>query len=122
MTTSTAEEGPLAVDVSFTGHALRVLLSDGREVAAPLDWFPRLLKATPRQRKDWSLIGKGIGIHWESVDEDISVQSLLTPEKMLWCRGCGPSRLRRRRSVKTGGPGAFRTQIRNGRRALRVGA
>jgi hypothetical protein len=69
---------PLAVDVSCSDDALRVVLADGREVSVPLVWFPRLLNATPEQRKEWRLIGGGIGIHWESVDEDISVESLLT--------------------------------------------
>jgi len=68
---------PLAVDVAFTDSMLRVRLADGREVASPLAWFPRLLNATAEQRRNWRLIGGGIGIHWESVDEDISVESLL---------------------------------------------
>ncbi len=69
---------PLAIDVSFTVHQLRVVLADGREILVPLLWFPRLQKATQEQRKDWRLIGGGIGIHWESVDEDISVETLLS--------------------------------------------
>jgi hypothetical protein len=68
---------PLAVDVSFSPDALHVVLADGREVSAPLEWFPRLRAATSGQKKNWRLIGKGIGIHWEDVDEDISVESLL---------------------------------------------
>jgi len=68
---------PQAVDVSFTLDALRVVLADGREVSAPLEWFPRLRAATSEQKRNWRLIGKGIGIHWEDVDEDISVESLL---------------------------------------------
>src|SRR2546426_16647 len=68
---------PLARDVRFTSDALHVLLADGREVSAPLEWFPRLLKGTPRQRAHWRLIGDGIGIHWPDVDEDIEVESLL---------------------------------------------
>ncbi|MGI8896685.1 MAG: DUF2442 domain-containing protein [Casimicrobiaceae bacterium] len=68
---------PLAVDVSFTEDALRVVLADGREVSAPLLWFLRLLHATPEQRAKWALIGDGIGIHWPQVDEDIEVESLL---------------------------------------------
>ncbi len=71
---------PLAVDVSFTENDLRVVLADGREVSAPLEWFPRLRDANERQRKDWRLIGQGIGIHWEEIDEDISVRSLLATE------------------------------------------
>jgi len=66
-----------AVDVSFTDDEIIVDLVDGRRVSAPLEWFPRLLKATPAQRANWSLIGRGVGIHWEDVDEDVSVKSLL---------------------------------------------
>jgi hypothetical protein len=68
---------PLAVDVRCADDALRVVLADGREIAVPLVWFPRLLNATAEQRKEWRLIGGGIGIHWEPIDEDISVESLL---------------------------------------------
>jgi hypothetical protein len=71
---------PLAIDVSFTKDSLNVTLADGREVSAPLAWFPRLQKATAQQRKQWRLIGAGIGIHWKAVDEDISVESLLAVE------------------------------------------
>jgi len=68
---------PLAIDISFTADALQVVLADGREVSAPLQWFPRLLKATPEQRAQWELIGDGIGIHWPLIDEDVEVESLL---------------------------------------------
>ncbi|MCX7838976.1 MAG: DUF2442 domain-containing protein [Anaerolineae bacterium] len=67
----------LALDVRFTDDALIVTLSDGREISAPLEWFPRLRDATPKQRKNWRLIAKGIGIHWEDIDEDIAVSTLL---------------------------------------------
>lgn len=67
----------LAVDVRFTDDAMSVSLSDGREVSVPLEWFPRLRDATPKQRKNWRLIAKGIGVHWESIDEDIAVSTLL---------------------------------------------
>ncbi len=77
MSTLAIDVEPLAVGVSCTDDALRVVLADGREISVPLVWSPRLLKATPEQRKEWRLIGGGIGIHWESVDEDISVESLL---------------------------------------------
>lgn len=72
---------PLALDVSFTADALRVLLVDGREISAPLEWFPRLRAATEEQKKKWRLIGRGVGIHWEEIDEDISVESLLAVNK-----------------------------------------
>lgn len=66
-----------AVDVQCTDDELIVTLVDGRRVSAPLEWFPRLLRATADQRGNWRLIGRGIGIHWPDVDEDISVRSLL---------------------------------------------
>ena len=77
MSTSPVRVEPLAVGVSFTKDALRVRLADGREVSAPLVWFPRLKAATARQRKNWRLIGGGVGIHWPDVDEDISVEGLM---------------------------------------------
>jgi hypothetical protein len=66
-----------AVDVACTAEELVVTLADGRRVSAPVASFPRLLQATPAQRAKWRLIGKGVGIHWDDVDEDISVRSLL---------------------------------------------
>ena len=66
-----------AVDVAFNDDELIVSLVDGRRVSAPLAWFPRLLSATLAQRKNWRLIGGGVGIHWDDIDEDISVRSLL---------------------------------------------
>ena len=71
------EVEPFAVDVSCTDDSLRLVLADGREIFVPLIWSPRLQNATPEQRKEWRLIGGGVGIHWESVDGDISVESLL---------------------------------------------
>jgi hypothetical protein len=67
----------LAKDVRFGVDRLHVQLSDGREISAPLAWFPRLRSATPDQRAHWRLIGKGIGIHWDDLDEDLSVAGLL---------------------------------------------
>jgi len=73
----------LAVELACSDDALTVVLDDGRTVSVPLVWFPRILNATPKQRKEWELIGGGIGIHWEAIDEDISVASLLRPEKFM---------------------------------------
>jgi len=67
----------LATDVSFTNDSLRVALADGREITVPLEWFARLRDANNDERKDWRLIGGGIGIHWKKIDEDISVSTLL---------------------------------------------
>jgi Protein of unknown function (DUF2442) len=66
-----------AVDATVTDDRLVVFLADGRELSAPLAWFPRLLEASAEQRRNWRLIGRGHGIHWPDVDEDISVASLL---------------------------------------------
>ena len=67
----------LATDVSFTNDSLRVALADGREITVPLEWFARLRDANDDEREDWRLIGGGIGIHWEKIDEDISISTLL---------------------------------------------
>jgi hypothetical protein len=77
MGTSAVELDATAVDVATDESSLRVVLADGRELAVPLEWFPRLRDATPEQRRNWRLIGRGRGIHWEDVDEDISVVGLL---------------------------------------------
>ena len=81
----------VAVDVSCSDDALSVVLDDGRTVSVPLVWFPRLAAATPRQRKHWQAIGGGIGIHWEAIDEDISVASLLQPERFMRLAGDAPA-------------------------------
>jgi len=83
MPTSVETGETLAVDVSCSDDSLTVVLNDGRTVSAPLEWFPRLRLATPQQRKKWEPIGGGIGIHWEAIDEDISVASLLQPERFM---------------------------------------
>jgi len=66
-----------AQSVQVTSDALIVDLSDGRTVSVPLAWFPRLLQGTPKERKNWRLIGEGEGIHWPDLDEDISVENLI---------------------------------------------
>lgn len=71
-------EFPPAENITVTNDTLRVDLSDGRTVSVPLAWFPRLLHASPKERNNWRFIGKGQGIHWEDLDEDISVENLLT--------------------------------------------
>ena len=73
----------LAVEASCSDDTLTVVLDDGRVVSVPLEWFPRLLAATPAQRKQWEPIGGGIGLHWEAIDEDISIASLLQPERFM---------------------------------------
>lgn len=68
---------PAAEHVHVSGDTLSVELSDGRTISAPLAWYPRLLHGSPRERRNWRLIGRGQGIHWESLDEDVSVEALL---------------------------------------------
>ncbi len=77
ISSSVSPTAVLAVDVRFADDALVVRLSDGREVSVPLEWFPRLRDATAEQRKNWRFIAHGIGVHWEEVDEDIAVSTLL---------------------------------------------
>ncbi len=66
-----------ATDIWFSDDKLFVRLNDGREVGVPLAWYPKLLHANAQQRSRWRLIGKGIGIHWEELDEDISVAKMI---------------------------------------------
>jgi hypothetical protein len=66
-----------AVDVSVDSGTLHVVLADGRRLNAPLECFPRLKKASEEQRANWRLIGSGVGIHWDEIDEDIAVGTLL---------------------------------------------
>jgi hypothetical protein len=77
MPISTVKPDATAVDVRVTDDSIHVVLADGREVTAPLAWPPRLAGATSEQRHNWRLIGRGQGIHWPDVDEDISVAILL---------------------------------------------
>lgn len=66
-----------AQDVIVTEETLTVVLADGRAISVPLAWYPRLLQATPKERKHWRLIAQGEGIHWPDLDEDISVENLI---------------------------------------------
>jgi len=78
MPTSASDTGSArAVDVKVTDDELAVQLEDGRTLVVPLVWYPRLLHGTKRERGRWRLIGRGVGIHWPALDEDISVEELL---------------------------------------------
>ena len=68
---------PAAIQVIVEADAILVELSDGRSIRVPLTWYPRLLHATEAERGKFRLIGKGRGIHWPDVEEDISVESIL---------------------------------------------
>lgn len=67
----------LAQSVSVTDDSLTVDLDDGRTISVPLAWFPRLIHGTAEERNNWRLIGKGEGIHWPDLDEDISIEGIL---------------------------------------------
>jgi hypothetical protein len=76
--------------VEMTEDEITVRLMDGRRIAAPLAWFPRLLHATDQQRQNWEIAGGGYGIHWPEIDEDLSTEGLLrgapSPEPPLAVR------------------------------------
>ena len=67
----------LAQDITVTDEALVVELVDGRTVGVPLAWYPRLSHGSSEERGRWRLVGRGEGIHWPDLDEDISVAGLL---------------------------------------------
>lgn len=70
-------EIPAVENITVTEDTLHVDLSDGRTISVPLAWYPRLTYASRAEQNNWRLIGKGFGIHWEDLDEDISVEGLL---------------------------------------------
>lgn len=78
MSTLEVELRPQANNVKFTDVSISVELLDGRTISAPLSWFPRLVDASGEQRENWELIGDGEGIHWPDIDEDLSVEGLLS--------------------------------------------
>ncbi len=101
-----------AVKVSVTDSVLRVELADGRTLVVPTAWYPRLAHGNPRERSHWQLIGRGIGIHWPDLDEDISIEGLLagrrsgeTPQSLKrWLNARALARSRRRsKKIKTVG-------------------
>ncbi len=75
MSTLVAEA--LAIHVHFDDESMWVDLADGRQLGVPLAYFPRLLRATPTQRGKFIMSGGGTGLHWDDLDEDISVPALL---------------------------------------------
>ncbi len=74
---------PQVVSVAFTNRSTRlaVELDDGRIISAPLEWYPRLQHGSPGERRRWRPIGGGQGIHWPDLDEDISVENLLSGQR-----------------------------------------
>jgi hypothetical protein len=66
-----------AINIVFSDSKMIVFLEDGRELSIPLEWFPRLRKASVEQLNKWRFIGNGEGVHWDDIDEDISIENLL---------------------------------------------
>ena len=69
--------GVRVMHVSSTDDLLVVELEDGRTISVPLAWYPRLLHASQKDRDHWEVSGAGFGIHWPTIDEDLSVEGLL---------------------------------------------
>lgn len=75
---SSAPDSPLRIsNVAFTESQIAVTLSDGRILALPLTWYPRLHNATPEDRENWRLLAEGEGVHWNSLDEDLSLEGFV---------------------------------------------
>ena len=83
MSFSERNERPRARSLEFGQFSFTVDLYDGRTLTVPLEWFPRLREAAPEELKNWELVGRGIAIHWPTLDEDIGVAGLLNPERTL---------------------------------------
>jgi hypothetical protein len=89
MSSSVVEASARAIAVEVTQDELVVSLTNGRKIVVPLAWFPRLLHATEAQRNGWELLGDGAGIHWDEIDEDLSVAGLLRGTPILDVRRRG---------------------------------
>ncbi len=77
MTTSDPKAGERIVDVAVDEHTLSAHFADGRTITVPLAWYPRLLHASETERADWKLSAGGYGIHWPTIDEDLSSEGML---------------------------------------------
>ena len=74
-------EVPGAMTLEVTEDALTAELCDGRTISVPLAWYPRLVHATPEERNNWEIHAGGQHLHWPDLDEDLSVEMLLTGQK-----------------------------------------
>ncbi len=93
-------QGARAVAVRVAEDELTVDLEDGRTLVVPLAWYPRLLHGSKRERARWRFIGRGIGIHWPALDEDISVEGLLAGRHSGESQGSFKRWLESRRSAR----------------------
>ena len=72
---------PVAESVTFKDDSLIVELRDGRAISVPVSWYPRLERSSKEERANWEILGSGTGIHWPEIDEDISVEALLSGKR-----------------------------------------
>lgn len=86
--------------VHFTRDSLVVDLMDGRSISVPLAWYPRLLKANPKERASWEICGGGYGIHWPQIDEDLSTEGLLRGARAPKRNSSSPKRRPREKRVR----------------------
>ena len=77
MTTLALETLPAVISVKVVQEKLTVELADGRSLAVPLSWYPRLLNGSPEERQHWQLLGEGYAIEWPELDEHIGIEGLL---------------------------------------------
>jgi len=77
MTTLVLEAEPLVVDVFIKDKNMTIKLNDGRTITVPLDWYPRLVHGTARERDNWQILGDGYAIEWPDLDEHIGIEGLL---------------------------------------------
>jgi len=77
MTILTLEVDPIVVEVTITDKKLLIELEDGRSIAIPLEWYPRLLHGTVEERQNYQLLGDGYAIEWPELDEHIGIEGLL---------------------------------------------
>lgn len=78
MNTSVFEREGVACAIAFSRDCLEISLSDGRKISVPLTWYPRLLRGTREEREHYEFIGHGEGVHWPELDEDISIEGILS--------------------------------------------
>ena len=102
MTTSAVDlMAPAAMIIAVTEDTLTADLMDGRTISVPLDWYPRLVHATPEERDNWEINAGGQHLHWPDLDEDISVGGLLAGRRS----GESPRSLQRWLAAKQEGRG-----------------
>lgn len=77
MNTLTLEIEPIALEVRVTDEKLIVDLADGRSIAVPLEWYPRLKHGSDEERQNWQILGDGYAIEWPELDEHIGIEGLL---------------------------------------------